>query len=73
VKLDIATDRKSRDLPAGAVPVHPAGQHRPHADREHIRLDAGPAPDQVVSHFVNEDDDAQRDDERDDGQREVAE
>ena len=54
------------------VPVGAREQHRPEAQREHLGLDAGPAPDDVMSVLVDGDDDRERHDEGQQREGEIA-
>ena len=58
-ELHIAAKRQKADFPTGSVLVGPPPQLLPEADGKRLRLDAAPAPDNVVAVFVNEDDKAE--------------
>ncbi len=60
-ELDVAAERQRRDLPERAAPVAARPEHRPEADREHLRADAAPARDDVVAVLVHEDHDPEHD------------
>ena len=66
-------ERQGGDLPARPVPVHPAGQNRTEPDREDLGLDARPAAHDVMTVFMDRDDDRKRRDESRDGPDQIAE
>jgi hypothetical protein len=58
-ELHIAAERNGRDLPARAVTVVEAEKFRPEAERECEDLHAGPAGDEKVTEFVEENDEGE--------------
>jgi hypothetical protein len=56
-ELDVAAQWNRRNLPAGAVPVVETKKFRPEPERECQHFHAGPACDQEVTEFMEEDND----------------
>jgi hypothetical protein len=56
-KFDITAKRQSRDLPLRAPPIFAREQDRPKPDRKHIRTDARPPPDNIMTIFMDRYDD----------------
>ena len=65
-ELDVATERDRRNLPARAVAVVETGEFRTKAERERQNLYAGPAGNQEMTEFMEEDDDGQDEQKGDD-------
>ena len=64
-ELDVAAERNGAELPARAATIVEAEELRAEADGKGLHADAAPAADQVVAHFMHENDDGQHEQERD--------
>src|SRR5579863_6624961 len=65
MKFDVTPERQRADPPARAARIDPREQLRTEAKGERVDFDAAPPSDEIVAQFVNEDDEAENQDERD--------
>ncbi len=72
-KFDEPAKRQCGQLPPGATLVHPRPDDRPESKRKDLGMNARPAPDDVVTEFMDRHDDQERDHEGRDGVKKTAE